>query len=267
MLQPEDFCKNLKTPRKIILLSRPGSSIDKNVQKLLPHLEVDSYYEQLIIQSGDILIDGSCDAVEECTRRSTEVQEKGIQYVTMVITGTDEDARKGPSFLPSGPKIAYDEIEPILNKVAAEVENHACVGYLGEGVAAVYVKMIVDAIEMGECQLLAEVYDMWRQARLSNTEMADTFTEWNKTEESNYLLSISSTILAKKDCDVEGCKPSDYFLIDRIYDQPAKKKVNTPILTESMNGKASVDMMATALYERYEASMKEDRAKSKLNRI
>ena len=34
-----------------------------------------------------------------------------------------------------------------------------------------------------------------------------------------------------------------------------------------MNGKASVDMMATALYERYEASMKEDRAKSKLNRI
>ena len=93
--------------------------------------------------------------------------------------------------------------------------------------------------------------------------MSDTFTEWNKTDESNYLLSISSTILEKKDCDVEGCKPSDYFLIDRIWDQPAKKKVNTSILTESMNGKASVNMMATALYERYEASMKEDRAKSK----
>ena len=38
--QPEDFCKNLATPRKVILLARPGSSIDRNMQKILPHLEV-----------------------------------------------------------------------------------------------------------------------------------------------------------------------------------------------------------------------------------
>ena len=36
----EDFCKNLATPRKVILLARPGSSIDRNMQKILPHLEV-----------------------------------------------------------------------------------------------------------------------------------------------------------------------------------------------------------------------------------
>lgn len=181
----------------------------------------------------------------------------------MAIAGSDEDARKGPAFLPSGPKAAYDAIEPILSKIAAEVDGHACMGYLGEGAAAVYVKMIVDALEMSECQLLAEVYDMWRQARLNNTEMADAFADWNKTEES-YLLSIMSAIVSKKDTDVDGCKPSDYFLVDRIWDQPSKKKVSTPVISESVTAGASVELLANAIYERYEASMKEDRVKSKL---
>lgn len=182
--------------------------------------------------------------------------------MTMAIAGSDDDARKGPAFLPSGPKEAYDAVEPILAKVAAQVNDRACVGYLGEGVSAVYVKMVIDAIEHGECQLLAEVYDLWRQARLSNTEMADLFNEWNASEEESYLLSITSTIVSKKDADVDGCKPSDYFLVDRIWDQPPKKKVNTPVLSESAVVGASIDMIANALSERYEASMKEDRAKS-----
>ena len=209
------------------------------------------------------MIDGSCDSVAECTRRMTEVQEKGIHYMTMAIPGSDEDARKGPAFLLSGPKEAYDQVESVLSKVAAEKKDRACVGYLGEGPSAVYVKMVVDALEYGECQLLAEVYDLWRQARLSNTEMAEKFTEWNKTEEENFLLSITSAIVSKKDADVDGCKPSDYFLVDRIWDQAPKKKVNTSILSESILAGASIDMLANALFERYESSIKEDRAKSK----
>ena len=182
--------------------------------------------------------------------------------MTMAIAGSDDDARKGPAFLPSGPKEAYDAVEPILSKVAAQVNDRPCVGYLGEGVSAVYVKMVADAIEHGECQLLAEVYDLWRQARLSNAEMSDLFSEWNKSEEESYLLSITSTIVSKKDSDVDGCKPSDYFLVDRIWDQPPKKKVSTSVLSESAVVGSSIDMIANALCERYEASMKEDRAKS-----
>lgn len=42
-----DFCKNLKTPRRVLLLARPGSSVDRNMQKILPVLEV----IQVIIES------------------------------------------------------------------------------------------------------------------------------------------------------------------------------------------------------------------------
>ena len=209
-----------------------------------------------------MIIDGSCDSVAECTRRSEEVKEKGIHYMTMAIAGSDDDIRKGPSFLTSGPKEAYDLLEPILSKVAAQVNDRACVGYLGEGVSGVYVKMVVEALEHGESQFLAEIYDLWRQARFSNKEMSDLFAEWNKSEEENYLLSISSIIVNKKDSDVDGCKPSDYMLIDKIWDQPSKKKVNTPLMSETVTADATIDMIATALFERYEASMKEDRAKS-----
>ena len=36
----EDFVKNLKTPRRVLLLARSGSNVDRNMQKILPLLEV-----------------------------------------------------------------------------------------------------------------------------------------------------------------------------------------------------------------------------------
>ena len=40
--------KNLKAPRKILLLARPGSSVDRNMQKLLPFLEVHLLFRVVI---------------------------------------------------------------------------------------------------------------------------------------------------------------------------------------------------------------------------
>ncbi|KAM7452857.1 hypothetical protein BLSTO_06403, partial [Blastocystis sp. subtype 1] len=185
---PEEFCKNLKTPRVVLFLARNGSSIDRNIQKVVPFME-----------AGDIVVDGSTDSVAEYARRAADMQEKGVQYITMGIAGSDTDARKGSAFLVSGPQEAYAAVEPLLTKVAAAVDDHPCVARVGEGSAASYAKMICDSIEIGECQLLAEAYDVMRHARLNNQEMAGTFAEWNKTEQESYLLDITSTILLKKD--------------------------------------------------------------------
>ena len=66
------------------------------------------------------------------TRRSEVLEPKGIHFIGMGISGGEEGARNGPSLMPGGPKEAYDLVEPILTKCAAQVERcGSCSGYLG----------------------------------------------------------------------------------------------------------------------------------------
>jgi 6-phosphogluconate dehydrogenase len=45
-------------------------------------------------------------------------------FVGMGISGGEEGARNGPSLMPGGPKEAFDLLEPILIKAAAQVCIH-----------------------------------------------------------------------------------------------------------------------------------------------
>ena len=172
------------------------------------------------------------------------MEEKQIQYVTMAVAGSDDDARKGPAFLVSGAKETFDVIEPTLSKVAAKVNDRACVG-----------------LELGECELLAEQYDLQRQMRLNNTEMSETFLAWNEGEQASFLLATTATILAKKDCDVEGCKPSDNFLVDRIVDQAPAKRCAADVPGESVAASASGSVLSSAMFARFASSSREERSK------
>ena len=190
------------------------------------------------------------------------MQEKGIQYAAVGIAGSDMDARKGAAFLVSGSQETYDAVAPILVKAAATVDDRPCVGRVGEGASASYAKMVCDSIEMGECQLLAEMYDVMRHARLNNQEMASTFEEWNKTEQESYLLGITSTILLKKDSDVDRCKPNDNYLVDRIQDQAPAKRCGVDALSESAAESCDLSVVADAIYARYVSIDREERRKS-----
>ena len=60
-------------------------------------------------------------------------------------------------------------------------------------------------------QLIAEAYSLLKHGlNLSNPELADTFTEWNKGELSSYLIDITKDIFTKKDEErylPGGCDP------------------------------------------------------------
>jgi 6-phosphogluconate dehydrogenase len=53
----------------------------------------------------------------------------------------------GPSLMPGGSAEAYKYIEPIVTKVAAQVDDGPCVMYIGDGGAGNYVKMVHNGIE------------------------------------------------------------------------------------------------------------------------
>lgn len=111
----------LKKPRKVIILVQAGKPVDDIVAILACHME-----------AGDIIIDGGNEWFPNSIKRADFLRPMGIHFVGMGISGGEEGARKGPSLMPGCPKEAFDAIEPILSKCAAQVANTgACFGYLG----------------------------------------------------------------------------------------------------------------------------------------
>ena len=88
--------------------------------------------------------------------------------------------------MPGGNFETYQEIAPILEKIAAKDKfKNSCCTHIGNDGAGHFIKMIHNGIEYAEMQLLAEVYSLLTLT-MSNTEIADVFELWNKTDLSSY---------------------------------------------------------------------------------
>ena len=147
----EEFCANLSKPRKIVILVQAGKPVDLTIESLTKYLE-----------EGDLIIDGGNEWFPHQIRRSEELAKKKIMFIGMGISGGEEGARNGPSLMPGGPKEAYDLVEPILMKCAAQAGDppEPCTGYCGPIGAGNYVKMVHNGIEYGDMQIISEVYDI-----------------------------------------------------------------------------------------------------------
>lgn len=87
----------------------------------------------------------------------------------------------GPSLMPGGPEEAWLAVRPVLERVAAQVDDGPCVMHVGPGGSGNYVKMVHNGIEYGDMQLIAEAYDILKHVGgLTNDELAATFDAWNK---------------------------------------------------------------------------------------
>jgi 6-phosphogluconate dehydrogenase len=124
-----------------------------------------------------MIIDGGNSLYEDTERRTKYLEPTGLGFVGMGVSGGEEGALKGPSLMPGGTKSAYHELEPILVKIAAQVDDGPCVTYVGPGGAGHYVKMVHNGIEYGDMQLIAEAYDVLKNGLgLSNEKLHSVFS-------------------------------------------------------------------------------------------
>lgn len=207
-------------------------------------------------------MDGGNEWFEESIRRTKYLEEKGFNFVSMGVSGGEIGARHGPSLMPSGRKESYDALESILTKIAGQVDNEACVTYIGGAGSGNYVKMVHNGIEYGDMELIIEVYHMLKNAGFSNDEMSGIFREWNKGELESYLVEITSLILAKHDEDVTGLPAQEGFLVDKILDVAGSKGTGMMTVKEAAERGVSAPTIASALFERYISGEKDMRMRA-----
>jgi 6-phosphogluconate dehydrogenase len=203
-----ELVARLERPRRVLLMVKAGPPVDAVLQELLPHLE-----------KGDVVIDGGNSHFRDTERRGEWLGEKGLLYVGLGISGGEEGARRGPSLMPGGPREAFQRLEPVLRKIAAQTGAGPCVTYVGSRGAGHFVKMVHNGIEYGDMQLIAETYDLLRRgAGIPPDRLAEVFHAWNQGELRSYLLEITARIVAFPDDRGTGD-----VLLDRIDDRAGQK--------------------------------------------
>ncbi|ONI07306.1 hypothetical protein PRUPE_5G112300 [Prunus persica] len=217
---PRDFVLSIQRPRSVIILVKAGAPVDQTIAAL-------------------------------------SATGRGLLYLGMGVSGGEEGARHGPSLMPGGSHQAYTNVQDILHKVAAQVEDGPCVTYIGEGGSGNFVKMVHNGIEYGDMQLISEAYDVLKNVGgLSNEELGEIFAEWNKGELESFLIEITADIFKVRDDLADG------FLVDKLLDKTGMKGTGKWTVQQAAELSVAAPTIAASLDCRYLSGLKEEREKA-----
>ncbi|XP_028552434.1 6-phosphogluconate dehydrogenase, decarboxylating 1, chloroplastic isoform X2 [Dendrobium catenatum] len=240
---PADFVLSIQRPRSIIILVKAGAPVDETINTLSQFME-----------PGDAIIDGGNEWYENTERRIRDAAACGLLYLGMGVSGGEDGARHGPSLMPGGSFQAYKNIEKIVTRVAAQVDDGPCVTYVGEGGSGNFVKMVHNGIEYGDMQLISEAYDVLKTiGGLSNSELAEIFADWNLGELESFLIEITADIFNVKDEHCEG------DLVDKILDKTGMKGTGKWTVQQAADLSIAAPTIAASLDCRYLSGLKEER--------
>lgn len=237
----KDFIDSLKSPRKIMIMVKAGFPVDETIGKITPYLS-----------EGDIIIDGGNSDFRDTERRVTELGKLGFHLVGAGISGGEEGALNGASIMPGGSEAAWPQVKSILQSIAARSEEGIpCCDWVGPGGAGHYVKMIHNGIEYSDMQLIAEAYSIMQHLTgLTNDDISNIFSDWNKRKLKSYLIEITARILHYRDS-------TGNYIIDNILDVAGQKGMGKLSVINALELFMPLATVATAVFERNISTEKE----------
>ncbi|RXM38429.1 phosphogluconate dehydrogenase (NADP(+)-dependent, decarboxylating) [Chryseobacterium sp. CH21] len=242
----EDFVAALETPRKIILMVPAGKPVDAVLGNITP-----------LLNEGDIVIDAGNSYFEDTNRRVADLASQKLHFMGMGVSGGEKGARRGPSIMPGGDLEAFKLLKPMLEAIAAKVDNEACTAYMGKGSAGNYVKMVHNGIEYAIMQLISEAYDLLKRgAGLNNDQLYQVFRDWNNGEMNSFLIEITRDIFTQKDTFTEN------YLVDQILDKAGAKGTGKWTSEQAMEIGVSIPTIDIAVTSRILSAYKEERVQA-----
>jgi 6-phosphogluconate dehydrogenase len=276
-----EFVNAIAAPRTIVIMVKAGKPVDQVIENLIPHLS-----------PGDLLIDGGNSLWTDTERRIKELTAKGFLFLGTGVSGGEEGALNGPSIMPGGPKEGYDRVSDILTAISAQVQGTPCCTFIGEGGAGHYVKTVHNGIEYADMQLIAEAYDLLKNAAgLTNQEIGDVFTEWNAGDLDSFLIEITARIFRTfDDLDGDG-KPKSAsavgeaaitieaasgtrtpegspgsgggdYLVDKVLDKAGQKGTGKWVSQSALDLGSPVTAITEAVFARFLSAQKSERVEA-----
>jgi 6-phosphogluconate dehydrogenase len=230
----EDFVASLERPRRLVIMVNAGAATDAVIEEFAPLLE-----------PGDMIIDGGNAHFLDTRRREAALKDQGLHFVGMGVSGGEEGALNGPSIMPGGSPESYESLGPMLETIAAKVDGTPCTMHVGPDGAGHFVKMVHNGIEYADMQLIAEAYDLLRQAGgYTPAEIAEIFRTWNTGRLDSYLIEITADVLAHTDAKTD--KP----FVDIVLDQAEQKGTGRWTIQTALDLGTPVDGIAEATFAR-----------------
>lgn len=137
----EELVRRLKTPRRIWIMLPAGKATDDAIEQVA-----------LLLNKGDIIIDGGNSLYKDDIRRAEALAQLGIGYLDAGVSGGIWGLNNGYCLMIGGPEKLYKKVLPLIRTLAPKN------GYLfcGPAGAGHFVKMIHNGIEYGMMSAIGE---------------------------------------------------------------------------------------------------------------
>jgi len=141
----EQLSTAMPGPRSVIISVPSGDATEEMIGQLTG-----------ILERGDVIVDSGNSNFRDSQRRAAMVEEHGLEWLDMGVSGGIWGLRVGFCAMGGGKREVFERFEPAVKTLAPES------GYLycGPAGAGHYVKMVHNGIEYGVMQAIGEGFDI-----------------------------------------------------------------------------------------------------------
>jgi 6-phosphogluconate dehydrogenase len=226
-----DLVQQLAPPRVVWIMVPAGEPTQKTVDELAPLLDGD-----------DTIVDGGNSKWTDDKARAADLEELGIHYVDVGVSGGVWGLEVGYCMMVGGPDKAIERLTPFLDVLAphADEEHGPGWGHMGPTGAGHYVKMVHNGIEYGMMQAYAEGFSLFDASEydLDNAKIAHLWMKGSVVR--SWLCELAALAFEQEGNDLAALDPvvAESGEGRWTVEDAVERRVPLPVITAS-------------LYERY----------------
>jgi 6-phosphogluconate dehydrogenase len=187
----ETIVDKLEAPRHVIISVPAGQPTQDMIDQLAG-----------ILSPGDVIVDAGNSNFHESRRRAAELEERGLEWLDMGVSGGVWGLEVGFCAMLGGKPEVFERFEPAVRTLAPEG------GYLycGPAGAGHYVKMVHNGIEYGIMQAYGEGFDILHHSDYE-LDLAGIARMWqNGSVIRSWLLELAGNAFQKEGNDLESIR-------------------------------------------------------------
>jgi 6-phosphogluconate dehydrogenase len=203
----EGFVACIAPPRVVLFMIPSGAPLDGMLDQILPLLE-----------PGDTVVDAGNADFNDTVRRSKALEQAGLNFVGVGVSGGEHGARHGPSMMVGASEDGWARLDSILTPIAARFQGDPCIAHLGPNGAGHFVKTVHNGIEYADMQMISEVYGLLRDGGgWPADRIAAVFDDWSAGPLASFLVDVTAIALRATDPE------TGMAMVDVIRDQAGQK--------------------------------------------